>query len=276
MESKPKVRRHLICGIETSKCKIRGPRWNGFQVTPMSQSPARHPYTDSSRGLQTDDWWIKRGCQMVIFRPWLKCSASLAPESGGPVSCSAEHQRPQGALKGQSTPSPGESQVKLLLCLPGWLGHKAAGRNGEFGGGNLHLLQVVFYQHRIEFGDLFPRVLPGSPGTVQVSAVFLPGGDLGGGGRHIEADLHHADHGVECVVQFEERLQRLGIGRLTPTRPAASETGRHAAANFGETGLECFGLHGHIGGQVALDQGYELILHRIHFLMACEAMLHPL
>ena len=50
-------------------------------------------------------------------------------------------------------------------------------------------------------------------GAVQFGAVFLPGGDLGGGGRHVEADLHHADHGVECVVQFEERLQRLGIGR---------------------------------------------------------------
>ena len=51
---------------------------------------------------------------------------------------------------------------------------------------------------------------------------------------------------------------------------------RHGAANFGQTGIERFGLRGHIGGQVALHQGGKLVLHRIHFLMACEAMLHPL
>ena len=61
-----------------------------------------------------------------------------------------------------------------------------------------------------------------------------------------------------------------------PPPPPASEAGRHDAANFGQTGLKCFGLRGHIGGQVALHQGCKLVLHRIHFLMAFEAMLHPL
>ena len=29
-------------------------------------------------------------------------------------------------------------------------------------------------------------------------------------------------------------------------------------------------------GRLPLHQGCKLVLHRIHFLMACEAMLHPL
>ena len=68
-------------------------------------------------------------------------------------------------------------------------------------------------------------------------AVFLPGGDLGGGRRHVESDLHHADHGVECVVQFRERLHCLGVGATTPTASAtpAAEFALCDAAKFRRT-----------------------------------------
>ena len=96
-----------------------------------------------------------------------------------------------------ATPSPDKTQMKLLLRPPVLSGCKVAGRSGELAGRNLEHVQFVFVQDHIEVADLFPGVLPGRIGTVQVGAVFLPGGDLSGRGRHVEANLHHADHGVE-------------------------------------------------------------------------------
>jgi hypothetical protein len=156
-----------------------------------------------------------------------------------------------------------------LLCAS--FGLKGAWRVVKLGGRDGQLLQVVFGKHRVKIGDLLLCCLPGVHGAVVVGAGLLPGGDLGWGGCYVEAHLHHADHGVEGVVEVEEGLQRIRVGSATARAAAA---GRHRATDLGQAGIERLGLRGDIVRQFALHQSRKLALDGIDFVVTCIALLH--